>query len=192
MKVTQRSSTLNVEASLQVMCGLVPQTEQLLTNGLLLTGQNGVQGSGTALRMYRLDNVLSGGKVSCAIEGGNGNADLYVRVGQKAFPLSASNSCQNIATTSTGSCVTAALATTSPVYVAVHAKTSYTGLVLACVRDSSSCKNSGGSCTSASACCGAFSTCDSSRCKAGIAPGGTCLRSTQCRRGYSCKGGVCA
>jgi hypothetical protein len=192
LKVTQRSSTLNVEASLQVMCGLVPATTQLPSNGLSLTGQSGVQGTGTALRMYRLENVLSGGKVSCAIEGGNGNADLYVRVGQPAFPLSSFNSCQNTTAASTGSCVTAALATTSTVFVAVHAKTSYTGLVLACVRDSSTCKSLGNKCSTASACCGAFSTCDSSRCKAGIAPGGTCSRDTECRRGYSCTGSICA
>ena len=193
LKVTQRTSPLNVEASLQVMCGLVPAATALPLNGLSLTGQSGVQGSDTALRMYRMDGVLAGEKVSCAIEGSNGNADLYVRVGQPALPLlSGSNSCQDTGTTSRGSCLTPALSTASYVSVAVHAKTSYTGLVLACVRDSSTCKSLGNKCSITSACCGVFSTCDSSRCKAGIAPGGTCSRNTECRRGYSCTGDICA
>jgi hypothetical protein len=192
MKVVQRSSPLNVEASLQVMCGLVPAATALPLNGLSLTGQSGVQGSGTALRMYRMNGVLAGEKVSCAIEGSNGNADLYVRVGRTALPLlSGSNSCQDTGTTSRGTCLTPALSTASYVSVAVHAKTSYTGLLVVCKRDASTCKVLGGTCTSASQCCGALSTCDGSKCIAGVAPGGACLRSTQCRRGYLCTGGVC-
>ena len=60
-----------------------------------------------------------------------------------------------------------------------------------CKRDASTCKVLGGTCTSASQCCGALSTCDGSKCKAGVPPGGTCSRNTQCRRGYLCIGLVC-
>jgi hypothetical protein len=144
---------------LNVICGIESPAEFLLY-GNSKTIEFGHAGHEKALRMYRFPIVLQGQTISCSIEGGaDGDADLYMDIGQKPHILSEPSFCQPTEDSSTETCVIQRAPRDGKVFVAVHAVKSYTDLTLRCNR-TVSCKAKGQHCLKPKDCCGSAMTCD--------------------------------
>ncbi|KAL3771454.1 hypothetical protein ACHAW5_000109 [Stephanodiscus triporus] len=89
--------------------------------------------TGGQIRHYYME-VTTGQIVLCSTNGPNGDADLYMRVGDQAVPDSAfaGNACSSDSGTSMESCSTAAALAPTRVYAAVHAWSTFSGLTFQC------------------------------------------------------------
>jgi hypothetical protein len=106
---------------LVIVCGRLPASDVLLTNGVPVTNQVGAAGGDTAVRVYRLDGVQKGEYVTCQTQGANGDANLFVNVGARAIPYADTNTCVSGTATSNEVCSTPVMTSASSVYVSVHA-----------------------------------------------------------------------
>ncbi|GKY98048.1 hypothetical protein MPSEU_000762900 [Mayamaea pseudoterrestris] len=149
--------------NMEVVCGKKRPTVSL-SDGVALPNQDGVDSTDSIIRVYQLANVLRGAKMECHIEGTNGDADLYVRQGGMAHPLSGRNDCEaSTPSMSNEVCETQVISMDTTVYATVYASESYSGLSITCSQDKSGCKTFRQPCRKALDCCGhrtRFSTFD--------------------------------
>jgi Thermolysin metallopeptidase, alpha-helical domain len=103
-----------------------------LTDGVPLTGQSASLGKSLH---YSLAGAQVGETVTCTLSGSNGNADLYVKIGDVAVPdaYSSANSCKSATSGSNDSCTSAIIdVADAKVYAAVRASSAFTDVSIVC------------------------------------------------------------
>jgi hypothetical protein len=106
-----------------------------LTDGVALPAQSALVGK---VLYYSLAGAQAGETVTCSISGSNGDADLYVKIGDVAIPdpYSSANSCKSITEGSNDSCTSARIDTSNArVYAAVQASSAFTDVSIMCKRN---------------------------------------------------------
>ncbi|HRI69547.1 MAG TPA: M4 family metallopeptidase, partial [Polyangium sp.] len=95
------SEVIDAFAQVGVQCSSYPATmlDVALQSGVELTNQSGSPG---AINYYYIDVPNNSGSVVVTTSGGSGDADLYVRLGNK--PLTKTNDCQSLHIGNTESC----------------------------------------------------------------------------------------
>ena len=181
---------------LQVICGKEPEVVDLV-NGVALKKQVGTVDDDTVIHVYRLQDARRGERVTCRIRGPNGDANLYVRLGDRAHLLSGTTDCKAYDKGSSKGKCTVRVRDDTSVYATVQAKRSYTNLSVKCIRDQTTCKNPGVRCRKTRECCGSGYTCDGTRafrktCRVALKRGDKCVRSSQCSLHATCMNNRCS
>lgn len=116
--------------------GIMKPAVASLTNGVPLANQ---KGSFFDTYYFKLDGVQAGEAVNCQTSADNGDADLFVRVGELPDPyeFSTLNDCMSGNTGSDEECTTDPLIKSDAVYVAVRAAEDYAQLSVLCSRTGS-------------------------------------------------------
>ena len=100
----------------------------MLTEGVLLSNQEGQTGD---VQQYVLKNVSAGAAVACSLDGSNGNADLYVRIGGVTGP-GKEYDCASTSLASNEKCIIGPVASSADLYIAIDAHSGYSSLDITC------------------------------------------------------------
>jgi hypothetical protein len=113
--------------------GVLPPVVVALTNDVALGNQKGEYWD---TYYYKLDNAKAGETVTCRTQADNGDADLFVRIGDLPDPYEFSqlNDCKSGNEGSIEECTTTPLQEPSAVYVAINAFKGYNQLSVTCFR----------------------------------------------------------
>jgi vibriolysin len=169
----------------------------------VLTLSNGVRIHGLALsfnhdvqayKLYTIRPLRAGDKVTCDLQGPNGNADLFIRFGSLPYSWDRVdlNDCRSVLSGSVENCTAIAPPWDySEAYVMVEAYSAASGLSLMCVVNG--CHPLDDACTSSSECCYPFS-CDQDTmtCRDCRDIGGSCPDSSYCCSNLLCVRGTCS
>lgn len=113
--------------------GVVAKSFTQLQNHVAETNQVGANRS---VIEYSLQGAQAGEVVTCTTTADNGDADLYVRVGEPADPTDPAtfNDCASGSGGSNEQCATSRIQNTSTVYAAIEAYEAYSNLTIECFR----------------------------------------------------------